>query len=125
MNGLADYVDFFPCPYDQIVDAFDSIPAIPQPFDTVGDCDCGCMGGCGGLSGLMDGTGLLGTGLFVGGLDPSTWGAAEYAVLALGAFAIYSAMGSSRRGSSRRASVGRRKARQGGNTYSAGAGGKR
>jgi len=82
MNGLADYVDFFPCPYDQIVDAFNSIPAIPQPFDTVGDCDCGCMGGCGGLSGLTDGPGLLGTGFFAGGFDPSTWGFGEWTIVA-------------------------------------------
>jgi hypothetical protein len=114
--GLADYIDFFPCPYDSIVDAFNSIPPIPEPFDTVGDCDCGCGGGCGGLSGLMDGTGLLGTGLFVGGLDPSTWGAAEYAVLALGAFAIYSAMGTKRRAPSYRQPQRR---------YSAGTGNKR
>jgi hypothetical protein len=114
--GLADYVDFFPCPYDSIVDAFNSIPAIPQPFDTVGDCDCGCMGGCGGLSGLMDGTGLLGTGLFVGGLDPSTWGIGEFAVIGFAVGVLYSVMGTKRRAPSYRQPQRR---------YSAGTGNKR
>jgi len=42
----------------------------------------GCSGlGCLGLSGLMDGTGLLGTGLFVG--DSSNWGGMEYLSIAL------------------------------------------
>jgi hypothetical protein len=35
-----------------------------------------------GFSGLMDGTGLLGTGLFVG--DSSTWGGAEWISIAIG-----------------------------------------
>ena len=32
--GLGDYVDFAPCPYPAIVDAFNSIPSsdIPQPM---------------------------------------------------------------------------------------------
>ena len=90
--GLAEYVAYFPCPPDSIVDAFDSIPAsaIPQPIDS----GCGGMCGgscCGGMSGLtMDGTGLLGTGLFSGGMDLSTWGAGEFAVAAVGVFALYS-----------------------------------
>jgi hypothetical protein len=52
--------------------------------------DCGYAGGKGcGVSGLtFDGTGLLGSGLFAG--DVSTWGAAEYAALAFGAYMLYS-----------------------------------
>lgn len=87
-NGLGMYVDYFPCPYDQIVDQFNAIPAdqIPQPID------CGCNG----MAGLtMDGTGLWGSGLFSGGFD--TWGAGEFGVLALGAFALYSIVFTSRR----------------------------
>jgi hypothetical protein len=44
----------------------------------------------------MDGTGMLGTGLFAGGLDVSTWGAGEFAVAAFGVFALYSMLFTSR-----------------------------
>jgi hypothetical protein len=97
--GLGDYVDFVPCPYSAIVDAFNSIPSsdIPQPMMPE---QYGCCNGS-GLGALMDGTGLMGTGLFVGGMDPSTWGAGEYVVLAIGAFALYSMLETSKRGARR------------------------
>ena len=77
------------------------------------------------MSGLtMDGTGLLGTGLFTGGMDLSTWGAGEVAVLALGAFALYSMMSTTRRGAQRAGATARR-IRKRAQTYSAGVGGKR
>lgn len=98
MNGLAQYVNFNPCPYPEIVDAFNSIPQsdIPQPI--MQDSPCCCQQG---LGAFMDGTGLLGTGLFVGGFDPTTWGVGEYAVLAVGAFALYSMFDTGRRGARR------------------------
>lgn len=42
----------------------------------------------GGLRGLFDGTGLLGTGLFVS-MDPTTW-SAEWFVIAFGIWMLYS-----------------------------------
>ena len=69
-------------------------------------CGCGCGGGCGcsqpggmgtlgdstGLlgSGLFNGNGVMGTGLFEGGFDPTTWGPAEWAVIALGGYVAFS-----------------------------------
>lgn len=58
-------------------------------------CGCGCSTpspcGCsGGMGTLGDGTGLLGSGLFEGGFDPSTWGPAEWAVVALGGYVAWS-----------------------------------
>jgi hypothetical protein len=38
----------------------------------------------------MDGTGLLGTGLFSGGLDLSTWGAGEWITILAGVWVLYS-----------------------------------
>jgi hypothetical protein len=46
----------------------------------------------------MDGTGLLGTGLFSGGTDLSTWGVGEYMVLAFAAYALSSLVGDTKRG---------------------------
>jgi hypothetical protein len=95
--GLGDYVDFVPCPYPAIVDAFNSIPSsdIPQPMMPQ---QYGCCNGSGLGSFTTDGTGLLGTGLFAGGLDTSTWGAGEFAVLAIGAYALYSMLVTTKRG---------------------------
>ena len=86
--GLADYVDFFPCPYDQVVDAFDSIPpsAIPQPIDQ--GCSCGCSGGCGGMSGL---------GIFDSGMDLSGWGVTEWLIVAVGLYGAISLFSDTRR----------------------------
>lgn len=45
------------------------------------------------MAGLtFDGTGLLGTGLFSGGLDFSTWGPGEIGVAAVGAWMLYSTL---------------------------------
>ena len=49
---------------------------------------CGC-GQC-GVGGWGDGGGLFDTGLFSGGLDPSTWGPGELAVVAIGAYMVFS-----------------------------------
>ena len=59
---------------------------------------CGCNGGMGTLgdgtgllgSGLFNGNGVAGSGLFEGGFDPSTWGPAEWAVVALGGYVAWS-----------------------------------
>ena len=62
-----------------------------------GDCaGLGCSQGMGALT--MDGTGLMGTGLFSGGLDLSTWGAGEIAALAFGAFVLFSVFSTTERG---------------------------
>ncbi len=76
------------------------IPAhysLPSPSVGMSGMGCGCGGGCNngapavGMGSLtMDGTGLLGTGLFAGGLDLSTWGPGEITVAAAGAFVVYS-----------------------------------
>jgi hypothetical protein len=73
--GLGDYVDFVPCPYPAIVDAFNSIPSsdIPQPMMPQ---QYGCCNGSG-----------LGA-LFSGGLNTSTWGLGEWTVFAIAAYAV-------------------------------------
>ena len=61
-----------------------------------------------GMAGLtMDGTGLLGTGLFSGGMNFSTWGTGEYVVAGLGAYTLFSLFSTGKR----HAGVLRRKAR--------------
>lgn len=107
------YVEFFACPYDQVLPMSSAQASgmgdylspfrftTPQYLSAGGrglgcagyDCGCGC-----GMNGFtMDGSGLLGTGLFAG--DPSSWGAGEYAVLAAGAFVLYSVVFTSRKAS--------------------------
>jgi hypothetical protein len=53
-----------------------------------------CGLGCAGMGGLtMDGSGLFGTGIFGNGVvltDLSTWGAGEYAAVAVGIFVLFS-----------------------------------
>jgi hypothetical protein len=112
--GLGMYVSGFPCAFDQVFDPGSSLaacmaqsglatglgqllpahPVIYPQFIAPKGLGCGCAGmgcGCAGVGGLtMDGTGLLGTGLFSGGMDLSTWGVGEYLVLAFGAYAVYS-----------------------------------
>ena len=63
-------------------------------------CACGCAGRCNqGLMGLtMDGTGLLGTGLFAGGFNVSTWGPAEVVTAAAGVYVLYSVFFTTRAG---------------------------
>jgi len=64
-------------------------PAGQAGIRGLGDCGCGCNS-CGGVGDLFDGTGLLGSGLFTGGFDPSTWGAGEWAVVVVGAYVAWS-----------------------------------
>ena len=55
------------------------------------DCNGACGGGVAGLS--MDGSGLFGTGIFGDSVvvtDVSTWGMAEYAAAAFGAYLVIS-----------------------------------
>ena len=99
MNGLAQYVNFNPCPYPEIVDAFNSISSVGHSAADHAGQSVLLPTGIRRIQ--MDGTGLLGTGLFVGGFDPTTWGVGEYAVLAVGAFALYSMFDTGRRGARR------------------------
>jgi len=111
-SGLGEYLAGFPCPYDSLIDPGPALPALvqaagiqglgeylpaalafyPQNLQAKG-LGCGCAGtdcGC-GMGGLtMDGTGLLGTGLFSGGMDLSTWGVGEYVVAAFAVYAVFS-----------------------------------
>ena len=69
-----------------------TFPGAGAGMDGMG-CGCGCAGR--GLSGLtMDGTGLLGTGLFCwppfGGDGSCNWGMAELIAGAIGFYALYS-----------------------------------
>lgn len=107
--GMGDYVNQFPCAYGQVYDPGSALPMVLQSAGMSGlglylpadyspypemlrpkGLGCGCAGGCGLFGLTMDGTGLLGTGLFSGGADLSTWGIGEYAVLAFGAYAVWS-----------------------------------
>jgi len=110
-GGLGDYINWFPCPYDQIVDPGSALPAVVSAAGLSG-LGCGCVGmgcGCAGLQGLtMDGTGLFGTGIFSGGMDFSTWGAWEFGVAALGAYVLYSMLFTARHGAQAVGSAGRR-----------------
>ena len=67
------------------------------PAAAAGIRGLGCRN-CRGVGSFMDGSGLLGTGLFVNGMDPSTWGVGEYAVLGVGVFALFSMFDTGRRG---------------------------
>lgn len=114
----------FPCAYDRIIDPGSALPACmaqsgqpwwapsglgqylpahsvlyPQLIAPKGLGCCGCNAVPNGLSALtMDGTGLLGTGLFSGGADLSTWGIGEYAVIGLGVLMLYSTFSTTSRG---------------------------
>lgn len=71
---------------------------IPQGWG--GSKGMGCCNRCNdkmGMSGLtMDGTGLLGTGLFQTPFDFSTWGIGEYAAAGLALWVLYSVFATSR-----------------------------
>lgn len=69
-GGLADYVAPFNFPIPQYLS-----PGNMKGLGCGGDCGGTC--GCGGL-GLFD------------SMDPTTWGAGEFGVLAAGAFVLYS-----------------------------------
>jgi hypothetical protein len=69
-------------------------------------CGLGCNKGMGGLT--MDGSGIFGTGIFGTGVtmsDVSTWGPGEWAVVALGAYTLFSLVNDLKRGG---AAVGRK-----------------
>lgn len=78
---------FYPPPYDFA----DPNPTIPPPTFIapaeemgLGHLGCGC--GCGGGAGCSQGMGQL----FSSGLDLSGWGVGEWAIVAVGAYALYS-----------------------------------
>ena len=70
---------------------WDMLTALPPSAqDVLPECRCG-------MSGLtMDGTGLLGTGLFSGGMDLSTWGAGEAITVGLGLYVLYAVFATGR-----------------------------
>lgn len=97
MRGYANSGDWtwehWPPPFDQWAPV-DSV-AQPAPVLGLGGLGCGsCGGGCGDPMGLgqTTGTGLFGTGLFVGG--PSTWGFGEWATVAAGLWVGSKVLGS-------------------------------
>lgn len=109
-QGVGDYVDPFNFP----------VPQHLTPGNSRGLGCAGCGGGCGcaglgcncGVSGLtFDGTGLLGSGLFSGGFDVSTWGAGEVIALLFGAYIVYS-LTSTTKAEFRRASKGYKRVRR-------------
>lgn len=79
--GLGSYVSFQDCSYPDAVAQFATVEV---PAGLLND-PCPCMPGLNGLT--MDGSGLFGTGLFVGG--PTTWGAGEFGALAAGTLLLY------------------------------------
>jgi hypothetical protein len=103
---------FYPPPYDfQDPDAV----APPQPvfLARAGEmhlgreasaglgCGCGCGGGGCAQRGMgQDAGGLFGSGLFAGGLDLSTWGIGEWAIVAIGAYMIFSTFSTTARAGS-------------------------
>ena len=83
--GLGDYVDFAPCPYPAIVDAFNSIPSsdIPQPMMPQ---QYGCCNG----SGLGDFAVTAPGGFFASGIDFTQWGLAEWMTIIAGGYMVAS-----------------------------------
>jgi len=85
-------------------------PAAASAIRGMGCAGLACAGmGCGcakGVGAFGDGTGLLGSGLFVSS-SPSDWGVGEYVALGLGAFVLFSVFDTGRRG----VSTARRKGR--------------
>jgi len=108
-RGIGSYVSSVPC-------ATGLGPgAKAAGMSGLGCPDCG--GTCNGMGAWMDGTGLLGTGLFAGGLDPSTWGAGEYVAVAAGLYVLFSVFSQTKRTTrtTRRVSAAMRKAIRSGN----------
>ena len=96
VNGYQDSGDWtwehWPPPFDKYAPT-DSV-AQPAPVLGLRGLGCSsCSGGCGdqGL-GQTTGTGLFGTGLFIGG--PSTWGFGEWATVAAGLWVGSKVLGS-------------------------------
>lgn len=86
MNGLAQYVNFNPCPYPEIVDAFNSIPQsdIPQPI--MQDSPCCCQQGLGDFQMTAP------DGYFSSGLDFTQWGLGEWLTIVLGGYMVFSTL---------------------------------
>jgi len=78
------------------------VPITPYDFGTNPGANpssgCGCCGGMGSFS--MNGTGLLGTGLFASS-DISTWGAGEYIAIGVGVLMVYSLFSTGKRATRR------------------------
>lgn len=99
--------EFYPPPYNAL---FQGV-ATPQPAPLIpvkglGDCGCGCRGhgDCKPQ--------LSGLGFFESWTDFSTWGIAEYAAIAAGAYLLLSAFGDTRRGYKRVATYRRKRAQR-------------
>ena len=101
-RGAGDYEnsgnwtwEHWPPPFDHWAPTNSAV----QPSPVLGGGGLGCAsgdGGCGcpaNTAGLGQ-TGLLGTGLFAGGLNPSTWGIGEWSVVAVGGFLTVKLLGS-------------------------------
>lgn len=80
------------CPYPRIVDMLGFLPPPTVSTESLEMvpryCDCQPVG-CGMGALTMDGTGMLGTGLFSGGMDLSTWTWGEWGTIALGLYLLY------------------------------------
>jgi hypothetical protein len=76
--GVGDYLDPFNWPIPQYLE--------PGNINGLGCADCG--GSCGGLGDDGATGGLFNLGVFTS-LDPTTWGAGEYGVLAAAALLLY------------------------------------
>lgn len=82
---------YYPPPYSFLSPSAGSSAEIASPFAWNTGLGCpGCGGTCGGCraQGLGQ-TGLFGTGLFTSA-DPNQWGWGEWAVIAVGGFAVIS-----------------------------------
>ncbi len=88
--GLGEYVEFFPCPYPEVVDQFNQVP--PPVLIANGD-PCAC-----------------GMGVFDAGLNFDQWGVAEWATVAVGAYLAISLFQDSTRAASRVRRFSRRRA---------------
>jgi len=82
MFGLGEYINWQPCPYPEIVDAFSSIDPPPTPA-IIQDLPCPCS---------------QGLGIFDAGLNFDQWGWAEWAAVATGAYFAISLFQDSSRG---------------------------
>ena len=85
MSGLAEYIDWFPCPYPSIVDQFNAIPCPGLP-DALVDLPCPCS---------------QGLGIFEAGLNFDQWGISEWATVLAGAYVAVSLFQDSSRAVSR------------------------
>ena len=85
IRGLAEYLNFFPCPYPQVVEQWESIPVNQLPQNPGGN-GCCCNGGMGDLS-LSSISMTAPGGYFGSGADFTQWGVAEWGTVAAGVIA--------------------------------------